>query len=137
MFKKGQVPWNKGKSLSLEHRLNLSIAAQKWVHNPKVLKRIGDAHREARNNRWVAKGLRTHHGRYYVRLVSGWIVRAHAVWVQQNGPIPNPGLGLRFDNYNVHHKDENMLNDSIDNLELITCSVHQRLRHQKRGVRYA
>lgn len=45
-----------------------------------------------------------------------WVLLARHVWEQVNGPIPR-GLG-------VHHKDENKLNDAIDNLELVSKAVH-------------
>lgn len=47
---------------------------------------------------------------------SKWIQYARYVWEKHKGPIP-PG-------YDVHHKDENKLNDIIENLELLTRSEH-------------
>ena len=38
------------------------------------------------------------------------------VWEKYNGPIP--------DDKEIHHKDENKLNNNIDNLELLTESKH-------------
>jgi len=46
------------------------------------------------------------------------------VWIQKNGPIP--------DGYEVHHKDDNPLNDHISNLECITKKEHKRLHGKKR-----
>lgn len=45
-----------------------------------------------------------------------WKLRAQLVWEQKNGPIPR-GFG-------VHHRDENTLNDEIDNLELLNKAEH-------------
>ena len=41
------------------------------------------------------------------------------VWEKAHGPIP-PG-------YQVHHKDENKLNNDLDNLELLDPLTHKRL----------
>ena len=43
------------------------------------------------------------------------------IWEQLNGKIP--------DGYHIHHKDENKLNNSIDNLECISASEHAKLHH--------
>jgi hypothetical protein len=45
-----------------------------------------------------------------------WRKRAQVVWEAENGPIP-PG-------FSVHHRDENKLNDSPDNLELLSKADH-------------
>jgi hypothetical protein len=45
-----------------------------------------------------------------------WILLAQYVWIKTNGPIP-VGFG-------IHHKDENKLNDVIENLELVSKSKH-------------
>lgn len=59
--------------------------------------------------------------RAYVRIVSGWVKRAHAVWVQHNGPIPSGRL--------IHHHDEDTLNDAIENLRCWTYLQHNRYHH--------
>jgi len=43
------------------------------------------------------------------------------IWEQANGKIP--------DRYHIHHKDENKLNNNLDNLELISASEHTRLHN--------
>ncbi len=40
-------------------------------------------------------------------------------WIKKNGQIPN--------GYELHHKDENKLNNDVSNLELLTTSEHTRL----------
>jgi hypothetical protein len=45
-----------------------------------------------------------------------WKLRAQVVWEAQHGPMPRGTV--------VHHKDENTLNDAIDNLELLTKAAH-------------
>ena len=51
------------------------------------------------------------------------------VWALTYGPIPN--------GYDVHHKDENRLNNAIENLEAMPAPEHHRLHRAKsrRGVR--
>jgi hypothetical protein len=47
-------------------------------------------------------------------------VRAHRkVWEEAYGPIP--------DGYEIHHKDNNRLNNALDNLECLTRVEHMRL----------
>lgn len=45
-----------------------------------------------------------------------WKLRAQVVWEAANGPIPT-GFG-------VHHRDEDKLNDILDNLELLSKADH-------------
>lgn len=52
----------------------------------------------------------------------GWALRAHVVWWMFSGSAHPRGTEL-------HHKDENRLNDRIENLEMLTNSEHQR-RHK-------
>lgn len=44
------------------------------------------------------------------------ILRAKLVWIGINGLIP--------EGFELHHKDEDRFNDSIDNLELLTDESH-------------
>ena len=46
-------------------------------------------------------------------------------WIQANGPIP--------EGYHIHHKDENKLNNSLDNLEMISSADHTSLHMDKGG----
>ncbi len=45
-----------------------------------------------------------------------WKLRALMVWEEANGPLP---CGLV-----IHHRDENSLNDSLDNLAALTRAEH-------------
>lgn len=56
--------------------------------------------------------------RAYIKVAepSVWTLLARFVWEQVNGPIP---VG-----YGIHHKDENMLNDDIGNLQLVSKAEH-------------
>ncbi len=63
-------------------------------------------------------------GRCCVRIVSGRLVsRAHVVWVQAHGPIPEGWL--------IHHEDEDTLNDELSNLRCWTRAEHT--RHHNNG----
>lgn len=58
-----------------------------------------------------------------------WILHARYVWQQQHGEIP-PGMA-------IHHCDGNKLNDSIENLELVSKAEHidkHREEYQERAV---
>ncbi|KKN00878.1 hypothetical protein LCGC14_1133290 [marine sediment metagenome] len=74
------------------------------------------AHIGNRANGWNPTGLGIRRGRAAVRIVSGWVQRARAVWVQHNGPICKGML--------IHHRDENKLNDKIENLKCMTNKDH-------------
>jgi len=52
--------------------------------------------------------------------------------VQANGPVPAPGLGQQSDQYVIHHKNEDKLDDRIENLELLTFGQHTTL-HKTKG----
>ena len=78
-------------------------------------------------------GLQIKGGRAYVRLFTGWVKRAHAVWVQRHGRAPIPGFGRQGHHFVIHHKDEDKLNDSPRNLELKTASNHRSHHNCKRG----
>jgi hypothetical protein len=45
-----------------------------------------------------------------------WKLRAQVVWEEHHGPIPRGMV--------VHHRDENKLNDAIENLQLLTKAKH-------------
>ena len=52
-----------------------------------------------------------------------WELRARAVWKSVNGPIP-AGMG-------IHHRDGDKLNDSIENLEMVSKAEHLAIhRHE-------
>lgn len=60
---------------------------------------------------------------YYWRTKSGRCVYLHReVYEKHYGPIP--------EGYIVHHKDGNKLNNSIDNLELMSRAEHASVHHK-------
>lgn len=61
-------------------------------------------------------GAHLNKGRMRVRIVTGWVTRARAVWVKYHGLIPNGFI--------VHHRDEDGLHDAISNLELKSRGLH-------------
>jgi hypothetical protein len=74
------------------------------------------AHRDAISNGMNSTGLAFKRGRAYVRLVTGWLSRAHAVWIQANGPVPKGTL--------IHHGNEIINDDRLENLTNMTRGGH-------------
>lgn len=69
---------------------------------------------------WVSRG------GYRFIWVDGREVQEHRwVWEQANGPIP-PG-------YEVHHRNDNKLDNRIENLELLSKPEHGRLHYYQGG----
>jgi hypothetical protein len=73
-----------------------------------------------------AVSIRTRHGRggeqrAFVKIAhpNKWTLRARHVWETANGAIPRC-MG-------IHHRDENKLNDALDNLELVSKARHLEL----------
>ena len=56
--------------------------------------------------------------RKYIKVAepNKWILYCRFVWMQQHGQVP-PGMA-------IHHRDGNTLNDSIENLQLVSKSEH-------------
>lgn len=66
----------------------------------------------------VFKGIEYHlrpRSLYYFSRVGGFLHRA--IWEDHHGPVP--------DGYEIHHKDENKLNNSVDNLECLPTGEHR------------
>ena len=61
---------------------------------------------------------------YYARTTDGTIKLHMDVWVYYNGEIPK--------GYDIHHIDEDKLNNNISNLELLTHSEHSKKPHKNR-----
>lgn len=57
----------------------------------------------------------------------GWAQRSHVVWWLRTGQVVPVG-------YNVHHRDDNSLNDRFYNLELLLHGEHTRLTVSKPRV---
>lgn len=53
-----------------------------------------------------------------------WILLAHWVWMQANGPIPH--------GYEIHHRNRNANDDRLENLQLVTPQEHSRIHLQDR-----
>lgn len=68
--------------------------------------------------------------RAYVKIGRGqWKLRSHVVWEREHGrPVPY--------GYNVHHENEDTLDDSPSNLKLLTFEEHGRLHNPKRSRRF-
>jgi len=65
-------------------------------------------------------------GKYKKFRINGKDIREHRlVWEQHHGPIPK--------GYVIHHKDSNGLNNSIDNLEMMTRAEH--VKHHEPGFK--
>jgi hypothetical protein len=64
------------------------------------------------------RSTRNHDQRKFIKIEDPdkWQKYSRYVWEKYNGPIPK--------GYGVHHIDENSLNDTIDNLQLVSKSEH-------------
>jgi len=58
----------------------------------------------------------------------GYIYRAHVVWWLETGESVPSG-----NQYELHHRNDDCLDDRFDNLELLTHSEHQ-IRHRRKIV---
>lgn len=104
-FQKGHKTWNKGLK-----GIHLSPATEfKKGQTPVNLKAVGDMtirrDKSGIKRRWIK-----------IAEPSKWTEYAKYVWAQANGNIPKGLL--------IHHKDENALNDNLENLMLITRAAH-------------
>lgn len=74
---------------------------------------------------WGGHTWHSYGGYYYERGKHGNVKRLHREkYIAEVGPIP--------DGYHVHHKDENILNNDISNLETLSPEDHAR-KHPKTG----
>lgn len=115
-FKKGMTPWNKDVK-----GIHVSPATEfkKGRPNPKRVP-VGTV--------CIRRRRRESTPRAFVKVAepNKWIPRAVAVWCNKHGPLSRGHV--------VHHKDRDTLNDSIDNLELLTRSKHiEEHRHDLRN----
>lgn len=104
-YKKGNVPWLKGRKgvhLSPETEFKKGCISPKRKPVGTITIRIG---RRKVRRRWIK-----------IKDPNIWIEYAKYVWIKNNGEIPKGLL--------VHHIDEDCLNDSLNNLALVTRSAH-------------
>lgn len=121
-FKRGQQPWNIGKSFNAGGR---SISTRFKPGNIPHTAKIG-----------IDKWLRSDHGKpYWFTHYNGKAIPMHrALWLREYGPIP---VG-----YIVTFKDGNQLNCTLDNLHLISRgdnlrrNSEGRIAERSRTLRY-
>lgn len=102
-FKKGDVPWNKDlKDIHLSPSSEFKEGRRAEHYVPPGTMTIR-ADRNGNRRRWI-------------KTVDGWFQLANILYAQKHGPIPDGSV--------VHHKDRDTLNDSLDNLVLMTRSQH-------------
>ena len=110
-FKKGNVPWLKGQRgvhLSPETEFKKGYISPKRKPIGTITIRVG---RRKVRRRWIK-----------IKDPNVWIEYAKYVWIKNNGEIPKSHL--------IHHIDEDSLNDSPNNLALVTRAAHINLhRH--------
>ena len=59
------------------------------------------------------------YARIWIGPGSKYIFEHHHVWIEKNGPIPA--------GYIIHHRDNNKLNNNIENLECMTKTDHDKM----------
>ena len=105
-FPKKHEPWNKdvkGIHLSPKSEYKKGRDSEKWL--PVGSETIRQHHHEKNERVWVK-----------VAEPSVWKLRAVYNWEAQNGSVPKGSV--------VHHKDRDSLNDSLDNLQVMTRAEH-------------
>ena len=103
-FKKGIVPWNKGTAGIMKPNSGSFKKGQKSLKKMPVGSIVK---RKAKNV-----------FRQFIKIEepNKWLEYAKFVWIEHNGTIPTGFL--------IHHIDENPMNDSIDNLTVLTRKGH-------------
>jgi hypothetical protein len=67
--------------------------------------------------------------RHYIKITKNkWKPFSIFVWEQVNGPVPKELC--------IHHKDNNALNDNIENLQLVSRAEHQRIHRLRDPIEY-
>jgi hypothetical protein len=105
-FQKGQKVWNKNKKgihLSPQSEFKKGIISLTKRPIGTVLVRV--RHRDGQKRQWIK-----------TEQPSKWVQNSRFVWTSVYGEIPK--------GYCVHHKDRNVLNDDISNLDCLTRSEH-------------
>ncbi len=77
------------------------------------------------NHQWKGGRSLTNNGYMRVRINGELVLEHRYVWEKHNGQIPK--------GYQIHHIDEDKLNNKIENLQLMKNSEHQKLHKQPRN----
>jgi hypothetical protein len=105
-FKKGNIPWNKGKrGIRLSPLTEFKKGCESKKKLPIGTVTIRHRKREKHPRAWIKVGE-----------PNVWKPNAIYVWESHNGRIPK--------GYTIHHIDRNPLNDSISNLSMLTRAQH-------------
>ncbi len=107
-FKKGNIPWNKGKSLPIWFKKRLSQARL----NSKY--RTGKLH-----PRWKG-GQRGYYGDIARKLL-----------LKNNIPLICSICNTKIKRIHIHHKDRNWKNNLLENLIILCISCHLKIHHQE------
>ena len=102
-FKKGQIPFNKGKKMSSEVYEKVKSTMFKKGHKNKNTKSVGTERVDTE-------------GYVYIKVAEPdvWRLKHRVLWEEVNGPIP--------ENYKLIFADGNRQNVSIENLVLVSSS---------------
>lgn len=104
-FKEGCIPWNKGKKgthFSPKTEFKKGQKGINWEAIRSINYRIDKSNKK---RRWIK-----------IAEPNIWVEYAKFIWIKNNGKIPK--------DYLIHHIDENTLNDTINNLCLLTRKEH-------------
>lgn len=105
-FRVGGKPWNDGvKGIHLSPESEFKPGPRPNKRSPIGSVSIRTRSRDGKQRAWVK-----------VAQPNRWTMRAQAVWVSENGPIPN--------GFVIHHRDRDALNDDIGNLQMMTRAEH-------------
>ena len=104
-FKEGHKTWNKGlKGMHFSPKTEFKKGQKgiNWEAVGSISYRMGKCNKK---RRWIK-----------IAEPNIWIEYAKFIWIKNNGKIPK--------GYLIHHSDENTLNDTINNLCLLTRKEH-------------
>ena len=106
LFKKGNIPWSKGKKgihFSPATEFKKGQKGTNWL--PMGTKKIRKENKTNTLRKWIK-----------IAEPSGWIEYSKFIWIKHNGQIPKGFL--------IHHIDKDALNNKIENLSLLTRKGH-------------